>query len=245
MKRCRKFSSVLKKAVFVSFFFLLFIGGVVAQENDYDYTREFIWGINKNSRGGLIGGFIFRTSRAIRPGYYATYGLQLMNVRHPAESRIVSRTGNFFTVGKTHSLYAIRGQYGRSYTIFKKASQQGVQINALGAVGPTIGLEAPYYVEINQAVREPYDPKNPAHSVENITGTGYLLQGLFQSNVVLGLNMKAGLSFEFGTFKSSVSGFEVGFLMDAYTRKIRMIPEAKNYALWPTVYITLFYGSRK
>ena len=54
-----------------------------------------------------------------------------------------------------------------------------------------------------------------------------------------------GNFFEFGTFKSNVSGFEIGTLIDMYARKIDMVPEADNYAIWPTVYITLFYGSRK
>jgi len=216
-----------------------------AQGNDYSYTSESIWGVSKNSASGLIGGFIFRFSRLVKPNHYRTIGFELMNVKHPGESRVVSRTGNYFIVGKTNYLYTIRGQYGRDIVIFKKASQQGVQITATGTVGPSIGLEAPYYIELNQYNKEPYDPSNPAHSIDNISGSGFMFQGLFESNIVIGLNIKAGLSFEFGTFKSNVSGFEIGTLIDAYARKINMIPEADNYAVWPTVYITLFYGSRK
>ena len=214
-----------------------------AQENDYDYTSETIWGINKNSSSGLIGGLIFRTSRSVKPNHYRTIGIELINVKHPAEARVVSRTGNYFVVGKTNHLFAIRGQYGRDIVIFKKAPQQGVQITATGSIGPSFGLEAPYYIEYNQVIKEPYDPS--IHQIENITGSGFIFQGLFKSNVVLGLNIRAGMSFEFGTFKSNVSGFEIGMLLDAYARKIQMIPEADNYAVWPTVYITLFYGSRK
>jgi len=220
-------------------------GAIYAQGNDYDYTSEAIWGINKNSSSGLIGGFIFRFSRSVKPNHYRTIGFELINVKHPAESRIVSRSGNYFIVGKENHLFTIRGQYGRDIVIFKKAPQQGVQITAIGAVGPSIGLEAPYYIEINQFVKEPYDPSNPAHNVDNITGSGFIFQGLFESKVVIGLNIKAGMSFEFGTFKSNVSGFEIGMLLDAYARKINMIPEADNYSVWPSVYITLFYGSRK
>lgn len=216
---------------------------LLAQENDYDYSVETIWGVNKNTASGLIGGFIFRFSRAIKPGYFATYGIELMNIKHPAESRVVSRTGNSFVIGKTNNLYAIRGQYGRNYTVFKKASQQGVQVDLVGAGGLSIGLESPYYIEYNQSVREPYDPAK--HRVEEITGRGYIFQGLFESKVVPGINLKAAVAVEFGTFKSSVSGFEIGFLVDAYFRKIEMIPEAQNYAIWPTAFITLFYGSRK
>jgi hypothetical protein len=224
---------------------ILSLGLVNAQGNDYDYTSESIWGINKNSASGLIGGFMFRFSRSVKPNHYRTIGFEFINVKHPAESRVVSRTGNYFIVGKTNNLFAIRGQYGRDIILFKKAPQQGVQITATGSIGPSIGLEAPYYVELNQSIKAPYDPSNPAHSVDNITGSGFIFQGLFQSNLVIGMNVRAGLSFEFGTFKSNVSGFEIGMLFDAYARKINMVPEADNYAVWPTVYITLFYGSRK
>ena len=232
----------MKKLAYLLIVFFI-ANSALAQENDYDYTSESIWGINKNSASGLIGGFIFRLSRSIKPDHYRTIGFELINVKHPAESRVVSRTGNYFVVGKTNHLFAIRGQYGRDIILFKKAQQQGVQITATGSIGPSIGLEAPYYIEYNQAIREPYDPGK--HRIENITGSGFIFQGLFQSSVVLGLNLRTGLSFEFGTFKSNVSGFEIGMLIDAYTRKIEMIPEADNYAIWPTVYITLFYGSRK
>jgi len=232
------------KKTLVLFLLAIIIGGqTYAQENDYDYTSETIWGINKNSASGLIGGFIFRMSRSVKPNHYRTLGLELINVKHPAESRVISRTGNYFIVGKTNHLFAIRGQYGRDIVLFKKAPQQGVQITATGSVGPSIGLETPYYIEYNQFVKEPYDPA--VHRIENITGSGFIFQGLFQSNLVIGLNIRAGLSFEFGTFKSNVSGFEIGALLDAYARKINMIPESDNYAVWPTVYITLFYGSRK
>ncbi len=235
----------MKKALFIFLIFLVSSGIIYAQGNDYDYTSESIWGINKNSSSGLIGGFIFRFSRSIKPNHYRTIGFELINVKHPAESRVVSRTGNYFIVGKTNHLFAIRGQYGRDIVLFKKAAQQGVQITATGSVGPSIGLEAPYYIELNQFVKVPYDPSNSSHSVDNITGSGFIFQGLFESNLIIGINVRAGLSFEFGTFKSNVSGFEIGMLLDAYARKINMIPEANNYSVWPTVYITLFYGSRK
>ena len=90
----------------------------------------------------------------------------------------------------------------------------------------------------------PYDPtKHPDRG--EITGRGFIFQGLFESSIVIGANVKTSLSFEFGTQKSSVSGFEAGFLLDAYTRKIDMMAESENYAVWPTAFITLFYGSRK
>ncbi len=214
-----------------------------AQNQNSDYTIENTWGITKNTSSGLIGGFVFKHSVRNTAGSFTSYGLELINVKHPAELKVVTGTGNSFTLGKINHLFAIRGQYGREYLLFNKAPQQGVQINLNIAVGPSIGLEAPYYVEINQSLKVPYDPSSNID--KQITGRGFIFQGLFQSNIVIGANIKTSLSFEFGTLKSSVSGFEAGFLLDAYTRKINMISEADNYAVWPTAFITLFYGSRK
>ena len=126
-------------------------------------------------------------------------------------------TGNFFIWGKQNYLYSLRFQYGRDLILFKKAPQQGVQITAVSAVGPSIGILAPYYIEYltsaNTAVREQYDPAK--HSFQNILGTGHLFQGLGSSKLRIGANLKIGLNFEFGTFKSNVTGFEVGYNYNA------------------------------
>lgn len=212
---------------------LLFGFAAYAQESNDDYTIENTWGINKNTRSGLIGGFVFKHSIKNPTGSFTTYGLELMNVRHPAELKTISGSGSSFVLGKINYLFAIRGQYGRDFLLFNKAPQQGVQINLVVAAGPSIGLESPYITL-----------SDPAGS-NNVISKGFIFQGLFDSKVIIGANVKTSLSFEFGTLKSSVSGFEAGFLLDAYAREIYMMENADNYAVWPTAFITLFYGSRK
>lgn len=225
----------------------------VAQTQDsYEYNSEFTWGINKNSSGGLIGGFVFKKARKLNDRMLETFGLEIMNVKHPQEVRKSSRsTGNFFIYGKSNYLYALRFQYGRDLILFTKAPQQGVEIKAVVAIGPSIGFVAPYYIERSvdnsffQTKREQYDPTNPQHSFNNILGTGNLFQGIGESKIQLGANLKAGLNFELGTIKSQVTGFEVGFLLDSYFNKIVLMPTTTNYSLFPTVYFSLFYGTRK
>ncbi len=229
------------------------IGFANAQTQDsYEYDSEFIWGINKNSSGGILGGFIFKKSRKLNDRLFETFGLEIMNVKHSAEFRTSARaSGNSFIYGKSNYLYAFRFQYGRDYVLFDKAPQQGVEIKAVGAIGPSIGILAPYYIErmvdnsFFVTVHEQYDPTNPEHSFNNILGTGNLFEGLGDSSIQLGINIKAGLSFELGSVKSSIQGFEVGFLLDAYFNEIILMPTANNKSAFPTVYFTLFYGSRK
>jgi hypothetical protein len=158
--------------------------------------------------------------------------------------RKTSGSGNFYINGKSNYLYALRLQYGRDLILFKKAPQQGVEIKAVFAVGPTIGVLAPYYVEYetnNVSYFAQYDPKINA----NVAGTGRLFQGLGESKIKMGANLKAALNFELGTVKSSVTGFEAGFLLDAYTSKIELLPTTENYSVFPTLFIAIFYGSRK
>ncbi len=226
----------------------------LAQTRDsYDYNSEFTWGINKNTSGGLIGGFTFKKARKINDNLLGSYGLEIVNVKHPQEVRKnASATGNPFIYGKSNYLYALRFQYGRDLIVFKKAPQQGVEIKLVTAVGPSIGILAPYYIErkitpdnFYVTVNEQYDPNNPYHTFDNILGTGNLFQGIGNSKIELGANAKVGANFELGTIKSQVTGFEVGFLVDAYLNKIILMPTTFNRSIFPTLYFTLFYGSRK
>lgn len=227
------------------------ISGAQTQDS-YEYNSEFIWGINKNSSGGLIGGFVFKKSHKLTDRTLETFGLEVMNVKHSQEVRQSARaTGNYFIFGKSNYLYSFRFQYGRDYILFDKAPQQGVEIKAVGAIGPSLGILAPYYIErmvdnsFFVTVHEQYDPTKSEHTFENILGTGNLFEGLGESSIQMGINLKLGLSFELGTVKSSVTGFEVGFLLDAYFNKIILMPTLENRSLFPTVYFTMFYGSRK
>jgi hypothetical protein len=61
----------------------------------------------------------------------------------------------------------------------------------------------------------------------------------------MGGNLKAALNFELGLVKSQVTGFEVGFLVDAYFNEVNLMPTAENKSVFPTVFFTLFYGNRK
>lgn len=224
------------------------ISGLAQTQDSYEYQSEFTWGINKNTSGGLIGGLVFKKARKINDRMFETYGLELMNVKHPQERRRASSTGNSFIFGKLNYLYAVRLQYGRDLLLFKKAPQQGVEIKAVFAAGPTLGVLAPYYVEYRPREGVQYTVRGPYHneiSFANIAGTGRLFEGLGNSRIIPGANLKAAINFELGTVKSQVTGFEAGFLVDAYSKTVELMSLTKNYSVFPTVYLTLFYGSRK
>jgi hypothetical protein len=236
--------------LFLSFFVLSTLP-VLAQREDtgnYEYDREYLLGINKNTNGGMIGGFAIKVGSRIDDSQFAYFGLELANVKHPKEVRYTTVTGNNYIFGKSNYLYAIRPHYGREVILFKKAPNQGVQVSALAAVGPSIGLIAPYFIEyaLNrvETVIEPYDPAIH-QSRFNILGTGRLLEGLGQSKLAIGAMAKAALHFEFGVFKSNATGLEVGYQLEGFQKKIPLIQTADNNQFFQSAYFTLFFGFRK
>ena len=217
------------------------------QSGDYNYNSEVLWGVTKATNSGLIGGVILRFGNSIGENKFHNFGLEIVNVKHPQEERITNYFGNSFINGKLNYLYSIRMQYGREWLLFRKAPQQGVQVSGNLAAGPTIGLESPYYVELegDQNGRGSRVPYNPTISSDKISGSGAIFQGLDESKIVPGINLKSSVSFEFGTFKSNVVGFEVGMMVEAFTRKINIMAHVdNNRQIFPNAFITLFYGSR-
>lgn len=236
--------------LFPILFFLLTLP-VLAQREDignYEYDREYTLGINKNTNGGMIGGLALKVGTRLDDSQFAFFGLELANVKHPKEVRYSTVTGNNYIFGKSNYLYAIRPHYGREVILFKKAPNQGVQVSVLGAVGPSIGLVAPYFIEyaLNrvETVVEQYDPA-VHQSRFNILGTGRLLEGIGQSELAIGGMAKAALYFEFGVFKSNATGLEVGYQVEGFQKKIPLILREQNRQFFQSAYFTLFFGFRK
>lgn len=222
-----------------------------AQREDtgnYDYDKEYIFGINKNTNGGLIGGLVFKSGTRIDDTQFSFWSIELSNVKNPKEARYNTVLGNSYIFGKSNYLYSIRPQYGREIILFKKAPNQGVQVSALAAAGPSLGLIAPYYIEyaVNriETVREQYNPEIH-QSRFNILGTGRLFEGLGDSEFAFGANLKAAISFEFGVFRSNVTGLELGYMLEGFTKEIPLIPTTENRQLFQSVYFTFFYGFRQ
>ena len=216
---------------------------------DYIYAREFIWGINKNNRDGLIGGFVFRYSWALADNWYQHGGLEIVNVKHPQEKKgILVQRGSPVIVDKINYLYNFRLHYGREKILFKKAPSQGVQISWINAVGPSIGLIAPYYIEyVDKGVlkREQFNPNKHDYSI--ITGTGYLFQGVGKSDATIGIHLKTSLSLEFGFTKRDVAGLEFGFMLEAFANEVPLLIENsyENSNIFTYFFVNMFYGSRK
>ncbi|MEQ8907144.1 hypothetical protein [Ekhidna sp.] len=241
----------MKKAI-ISFIFVfpLLLSAQLFEGEEFEYSSEWIWGINKNTNGGLIGGLMLRHSRKKADDVYHTFGLELSNVKHPSEARYIGLSGAGFIYGKSNYLYAIRTNYGLEKLMFRKANQQGVQISFAVAGGPTFGLVTPYYYLSADQTYKVYGPVNDSNppsypSPESFAGPGKLFQGLGEADFELGFHTKGSIFFEFGTYRSNVAGVEVGVMAEAFTKEIELVPSQPNKSVFTSVFFTLFWGTRK
>lgn len=230
--------------ILVSFFIITASSAQVSE--DYNYNVDITWGLLKTTNSGILAGGFYRYSTRLENDLFRSFGLELVNIKHPKEQRYATIYGNAFIAGKANYLYVLRTQYGYSFPVFKKAPQQGVQVDFVVLAGPSFGLVTPYHVLIDRgagSVSEPYDPSQNYES--QIVGSSGFLKGVGDMSLAMGLHAKVALQFEFGTTKSNVSGFETGFMAEVFSREIPILPEAINYQFYPAAYISIFYGKRK
>ena len=232
------------KGILTFFMILSFFLGFSQFDDEDKYLKEFIWGVTTNTNSSLIGGVVFRYGRSHKEDIFETFGIELVNVAHPSELKYTSsQNGSTFIWGKQNRLLAIRGQYGRDKTIYGKESQKGVQINANIAAGPTIGIVIPYYVLTSGGEYVVYDPVRYTN-LQSVQGSGKFLQGFGESKIIPGINIKAALNFEFGSFMRNVIGIEFGVMAEGYVKQIVIVPTKPNRALYTSAFFTFFWGKR-
>lgn len=219
------------------------------EDENWLYKKEYVYGINFNTNGGLIGGFTFKYARVINEKMYHSFSVEAVEIKHPKENSVNSfLSGNSFVLKKLNSFYVVRPQYGREIVLFKKAKEKGVQVNWINSIGPAIGILAPYHIQYqyqdNSVKTEPYDPA--IHTdLNSIVGRGSFFDGLSKASLEFGGSFKSSVSFEFGTFKKNVTGFEAGFMLDVFANEIPIMYEAQNKSVYTSVFLTIFFGSRK
>lgn len=227
---------------------LFFIGTLPlsAQFDEVIYNREFTYGVTTNTNV-FFAGFSFKFSKLLTKEVNHHIGFELTNMKHPKEERYTNLYGNTFIFNKQHFVFPLRANYGREYILFRKTPYEGMQLSLNVSVGPTFALVKPYYVLYDRGDSQRQEPYDPAiHDDENrILDGGGIFRGLNKGKFELGLHMKNSLAFEFGKFGNDVAGLELGLLLEGYNKNIEILPFAPNSPVFSTLFLTLFYGSRK
>ena len=237
-----------------------------APSDEQSYNKEFVFGINFNTQAGLLGGASIRSSRVLDDRNLRFWMLEGVMLKNAKEQRVTNQyVGGTYIASKTNYGFVLRPSFGLQRVLFRKAADAGVQVNVLASAGPSLGLLMPYYISYDRTfavaqtqynlstddiVNEQYDPTK--HNVElAILDHGPLFSGIGQTQVVPGAHLRGALSFEYGRYRDAVAGLEVGFVVEAFTRRMVMLSPDPNLAtdqlnrqFFPSVYLTLYFGHR-
>lgn len=228
-----------------------------SDEDDYQSVTTF--GVTTNTNSGLLGGFAFRQSKRLSGTFlghlqYRYLAVEVVNVKHPKEvQQSVNFTGSRFTYGKENYLFVVRPQYGREISLFQRSADEGISINAILAVGPSLGIIKPYYVEVSEGNNRTRTV--PASSIgtgtgqpgtgAQATGSGGFFRGFGESKFTAGAHVKAALNFELSAFRNNTTGLEIGFLAELFPNRITIMSAAEPRAFYSSGYVTLFFGTKK
>jgi hypothetical protein len=227
-----------------------------ALEADSDeYKSVFSFGLNTNTNSSLLGGFVLRKEILVNNGkaqkQYHYIGLELINVNSPREIDVTTNNGTLI-YEKENYLFSVRPQYGRTFNVFKRSSEGGVQMNVIFAGGPTLGLLKPYYVQLRQrsggsTIEVPYGDSDSFTTNNNyrIIAPGSFFSGFDNLSATLGVHAKLATSIELDAFRNSNISLELGVLAEYFPDAPKIIKVGENPNMWSSVYLTLFFGSKK
>ena len=235
-----------------------------APSDEQSYHKEFVYGINFNTQGGLIGGVSIRSARVLDDRWLRFWSLEGVSLKNQKEERVSNTaTGGSYIYHKTNYAFALRPSFGVQRILFRKAADAGVQVNALLSAGPSIGILMPYYISYDYTAAqsghfspsddirdEQYDPT--IHVQEGaIVDHAPFFSGIGRTQLVAGAHLRGALSFEYGRYRDAVAGIEAGFLVETYARRLLILSPGNqgdaaliNNKFFPSVYLTLYIGHR-
>lgn len=214
------------------------------------YHKDFTTGFVLHSDGWGI---------SLRKGVHKTgfkrhqYGLDFSVTKHSKQEKVFNpwyedSRGYFY--GKENSLFLLRPYYGVRRSITDKLRDRAVEFGYIIAVGPTLGIVKPVYLEIGspsvpyeEITTERYDPDE--HYIDNIYGRASVLKGFGESKIYPGASLKFGLIFEHSSTKDRIKSLEAGITIDAFLKEVPMMAFTENKQVFFAFYIGFFFGKKQ
>lgn len=224
-------------------------------QSTLDPTITLSMGVGTSTNSGIFGGLSFRNAWIKNPVSQPIIGLDASIINDYREfNSPYSYNGRGYVEGKLNNLLVIRPEYGRQWTLLKKATEGGASLKGILMTGPNIGVQMPYHVDISAV-----NPSNGKSSIQSISmaqalsnstrtviiGESNYFNGLNESVIVPGWHLKTAFNVELDTFKQNYLSLEMGFILDYFSKPIEMLNQTPHRAVYTTGYLTFFFGKSK
>jgi len=225
-------------------------------KKETDRINTWAIGLTTATNSGLIGGMNIRKIWGKRNQNLNVLNLDLAHIKDYREfTSPYSYNGQTYTEGKLNYLFTLRPEFGKEITLLKKASLGGPALKGIFSTGPTLGLQAPYMVDIafssngpngnntiSVPMRELLDNKYPSAGVVRESG---MFTSIGKSKLVPGWHLKSALNIEFNSEKNSYLAIEAGFIIDIFNNPIEMLNQSTQRPVYTTGYLTFLFGRTK
>ncbi|MDX1943700.1 MAG: hypothetical protein SFU99_24245 [Saprospiraceae bacterium] len=231
------------------------------------YNKEFSVNFKLHTNGYALGVDIGSLQT-----YYITrfWTFEIGELKHPKEFRqgfdsrssYTNRIARAFIFGKENTFIPLRVGFGEKRYLSEKAKRRGLAIGMSYAIGGSLGLLKPYYLDI---VRYPDvgggDPfvRSERYSEENaefflntsrIYGSSGFAKGLDEISFLPGAHGKFAIHFDWGAFDEFVKALDAGVMVDFYFKDVPIMVEsprvanAENTPIFINLYLNLQLGKR-
>lgn len=156
-----------------------------------------------------------------------------------------------YIYGKLNSVFILRASYGIHRLLNRKPYWGGVELRFFYMGGISVGFAKPVYLYILKPSpifyeytisEERYDPYE--HFVDNIFGRASFTQGFNQLSVYPGINVRIGLDFDYGVYRTKVKSLEVGAILDVFPIPIEIMAFNDPNYFFLTLYLNFNFGKR-
>lgn len=140
---------------------------------------------------------------------------------------------------------------GQQVLIGGKGNKNGVAVYGVTTGGISLGLERPYYVQVEDNTQQTryvkYDSPDSLLFLDRnaIIGGAGLSKGWNEMKVAPGLHAKTALRFDYNRFNTNISAIEAGVNAEFYFRKIEQMAHNPGNRFFVNAYISLLFGKRK
>lgn len=198
------------------------------------FNNEQTFGLFLNSNGL---GADYRFARFIKARSDRIYEFSFDYVKHPKEYKSVVAydfIAKRFVYGKENLFWEIKGQIGNQSEIFRKYDFSSISIKLAYSGGLSLGFQKPIYYEIvtfdGSGLISSREERtfHPAIHLYNYNGTTSFTKGLNEIQVIPGITVNTGLSFEYSEREPMIHALEAGMSFTIYPKNIRIMATEEN-----------------
>lgn len=164
-----------------------------------------------------------------------------------------------FVYGKISNFYTLNIGYGKRKLIAGKSfinndvEPRAMSIHWVYLGALSIGLEKPYYIDayvnqngslVQKTISYNDDTKEDFLAQQFIVGSSGFGQGLGETKIVPGIQVKTGLHFDFAPTKTSKLAVETGISANMYSRAIQLMANQNAVPYFVNAYMSFQVGKR-